>query len=242
MNRMSERLKAVAGMVKGGGVLADIGCDHAYIPIELVLSGQFRSAVAADVREGPLGIAAGNIREYGLSDRIETRRSDGFAAFVPGEADTAVIAGMGGPLMSRILMQYPEVTGSFRELVLEPQSDTAMLRRTLLDHAFAGVWFRIAEEDMIVEDGKYYPIIRAVRSEENASLKEPYEYCFGPELLRQRHPVLEQYLKRQLEHCRQLCRTIECMDGNVSGRAHERLEEIREELRLTEAALECYGV
>ena len=95
MNRLSKRLQAVCGMICGSGTLADIGCDHAYVPIELIRCGQFGRAIAADVRSGPLEIAASHILGQGLEQQIEVRLSDGLASFSPGEADTVVIAGMG---------------------------------------------------------------------------------------------------------------------------------------------------
>ena len=92
---LSKRLKAVADMVGTGSVLADIGTDHAYIPIWLVSRGSVPRAVAMDVNEGPLKRAQENILQNGLEEKIETRLSDGFKALAPGEADAAVIAGMG---------------------------------------------------------------------------------------------------------------------------------------------------
>ena len=102
---LSKRLQAVAGLVTAGSRLADIGTDHAYIPIYLARSGKIPEAVAMDVNRGPLERAEENIRAYELEDRIKTRLSDGFSALEQGEADSAVIAGMGGGLMSRILKE-----------------------------------------------------------------------------------------------------------------------------------------
>ncbi len=90
-------------MVSPGCRLADVGTDHAYIPIYLMQNGVIPQAVAMDINQGPLLRATENIRRYGLTGRIETRLSDGLEKLQAGEADTILIAGMGGLLMVRIL-------------------------------------------------------------------------------------------------------------------------------------------
>ena len=119
---LSKRLEAVAAFVTAGYTLADIGTDHAYIPIELVRTGHIPQAIAMDVNRGPLERAEENIREHGLSGRISTRLSDGFSAMEPGEADSAVIAGMGGGLTIRILKDGECVVNTLKECILQPQS------------------------------------------------------------------------------------------------------------------------
>ena len=100
---LSIRMRAVADLVTDGLRVADIGTDHGFVPIALVSEGRCPSAIAADVRSGPLSHAAENIRRQGLSDVIETRLSDGLKKIDPGEAEAVIIAGMGGMLMIRIL-------------------------------------------------------------------------------------------------------------------------------------------
>ena len=100
---LSSRLQAIASMVEEGGILADIGTDHGYLPIRLLEDGKISGAIAADINRGPLLRAEEHVREKGFDDRISLRLSDGFLAVLPGEADAAVIAGMGGPLTIRIL-------------------------------------------------------------------------------------------------------------------------------------------
>ena len=125
------RLRAIAGMVTKGNRLADVGCDHGYLSIWLVSEKTVPSAIAMDVRPGPLSRARENITRYGLEDYIETRLSDGLAKLEPGEGDTLVIAGMGGPLMERILKDGAKVREGFQELILQPQSDLPHFRHFL---------------------------------------------------------------------------------------------------------------
>lgn len=101
--RLSKRLERLGCYVTKGNRLADIGTDHAYLSIALVQAGRIPSAIAADVNEGPLLRAGEHIRAAGLSRQVETRLSDGLSRFQSDEADTVVIAGMGGQLMRRIL-------------------------------------------------------------------------------------------------------------------------------------------
>lgn len=101
--QLSLRLSAIAGLVTRGNRLVDVGCDHGYLPVSLYLDGKIPGAIAMDVRKGPLSRAQEHISQYGLDAYIETRLSDGLEALKPGEGDTLVIAGMGGPLMERIL-------------------------------------------------------------------------------------------------------------------------------------------
>ena len=97
MIKLSKRLQTVAHQVKCGGVAADIGCDHGFTSIYLIEQGLAKHVIAMDINEGPLERAKEHIREYGMEADIETRLSDGTAKLAPGEADTLLISGMGGP-------------------------------------------------------------------------------------------------------------------------------------------------
>ena len=154
---LSRRLMAIADLARSGECVCDVGCDHAHIPIRLLQEGRFKRAIGMDVIEGPLEKAAGNLSLYGMQDRIGLRLSDGLDAFCIGEADTLVITGMGGSMMQEILLREPEKTLSFRALVLGPQSDPEKVRSALRT-----LGFRIEDERLIYDDGKYYPIVRAV--------------------------------------------------------------------------------
>jgi tRNA (adenine22-N1)-methyltransferase len=231
--QLSKRLTAIAQMVTEGNRLVDVGCDHGYLPVYLVLEGKIPGAIAMDVRSGPLSRAQEHILEYGLSDYIETRLSDGLAALRPGEGDTLVIAGMGGFLMERILMDGREVLPGFQELILQPQSDLRHFRRFIREMGFA-----IAGEEMIFEDGKFYPMIRVVPGEE--IVEEPYtevEEAFGRYLLKERHPVLLQYLEREMQICEKI---LDHLDQAEQERAKERKAEVDEKLALLCEARKVY--
>ncbi len=232
INKMSERLLSVAALVTPGNRTADIGTDHGYVPVYLVENGIVTSAIAMDVRKGPLARAQETVTGAGLSDRIELRLSDGFEKLKPGEADTAVIAGMGGMLICHILTAHPETTASLKELVLEPQSEVDKVRRLLSE-----IGFTITDERMIFEEGKYYPIIKAEkRPSSPAALGEMEEY-FGPVLLQRRDPILRKYLAWQIQVNEQIAVRL-AMAG--SENSMQRLQEVKEELRLLLAAYSRY--
>ncbi len=230
--QLSKRLSAVASMVTEGNRLVDVGCDHGYLPLYLYLNKKIPSAIAMDVRPGPLSRAREHIAEYGLEKYIETRLSDGLSALSPGEGDTLTVAGMGGPLMERILMAKEEVRESFQELILQPQSDIPHFRRFLRE-----IGWEIIEEEIVLEDGKFYPMMKAVRGEAQIIPEDmPYtpEEAFGGLLLKKRHPVLKLYLERELRIRNGILEKLR------EAAADDRRKEIEEERSLILAALEQY--
>jgi len=193
--QLSKRLEAVAGMVTPGNRVADIGCDHAYVSIYLLNKGIAPSVVAMDVNEGPLVRARENIKKYGFGDRIDTRKSNGLEKLNAGEADTVLIAGMGGALMVDIILEHKEVVSSLKELILQPQSEIFKVRQMLCD-----IGFFITHENMVKEDGKYYVMMKAEESvlfEDKYKLAGEEHFHFGRLLLEQRHPILLEFFNKE---------------------------------------------
>lgn len=228
---LSKRLYAVTGLVTEGASVADIGTDHGYVPIYLVERGIASKVIAMDVNQGPLNRARMHIVGHGLGDRIETRLSDGLARICPGEVDTVIVSGMGGPLTIRILQEGKEVAEQLNALILQPQSEICRVRRFLTENGY-----RIEQEDMVLEDGKYYPVMRVVHG-----TKEPYEeweYLYGKRLLEARHPVLLEFLKRELHIKESILEQLAGRSGSESAR--ERAEEICQEREWIRKALAQY--
>ena len=190
--QLSQRLSSVASMVTAGNCLADVGTDHGYVPIYLYERNIIPRAIAMDVNKGPLERAALHIAESGMKEAIETRLSDGLTALKPGEADSVVIAGMGGPLIIRILSAHPEVTESLKELILQPQSEISEVRIWLYEQGY-----EIVEEHMVFEDGKYYPMFKAVENTEAEKLTD-LEYKYGKISVLGEPEVLRAYLVREI--------------------------------------------
>ena len=197
---LSKRLRAVADLVTAGYQVADIGTDHAYIPIFLTETGKTDYAVAMDVNKGPLRKAQENICAYKMEEQIETRLSDGFSALKVQEVQSAVIAGMGGNLVIRILEEGHDVVSCLKECILQPQSEPDKVRAFLLQEGFFFI-----EEDMVEEDGKYYPMMK-VRPPKKSGKKDgiksemwnDVQLQYGKLLLEKRHPVLKRYLEREI--------------------------------------------
>ena len=166
--QLSKRLSAIGEMVTEGNRLVDVGCDHGYLPVYLVMNHRIPGAIAADVGKGPLERAREHICRYHMQNYIETRLCDGLSGISVGEGDTLVIAGMGGPLMEKILSDNPEVRDSFQELILQPQSDIPHFRHFLMSNGY-----RITEEKMILEDGKFYPMMKAIRDQKAQRILDP---------------------------------------------------------------------
>lgn len=225
-----------------GSVVADIGTDHAYIPIFLMETGQIAGAVAMDVNRGPLERAEENIRRSGLADRIKTRLSDGFQSLEAGEADCAVIAGMGGGLMMRILAEGSHVVGTLKECILQPQSEIEKVRAFLLEEGFL-----FLAEDMVEEDGKYYPMMKVTSLtkeglSDTGQEAEPWsgtELRYGRYLLRGKHPVLKQYLEREIHMKRKI---LDGLKGEDSPRSIRRRQELEEEIKYAEKGRMYYAV
>ena len=153
--KLSKRLSAAASFVRDGAVCADIGTDHAYIPISLVLDGRVKYAIASDINEGPILKARENIEKYGLSDKITARIADGLNSIEEYKPNSIVICGMGGELIARIINDCAYVKQQGIQLILQPMTSIAELRE-YLSHGF-----KIYDEDIVFDADKLYQIICA---------------------------------------------------------------------------------
>ena len=226
---------AIANLVDNSKVLADVGCDHAYISINLLEKGKVERIIASDLREGPLNIARDNIRLYGFEDRIETRLCAGLCGYEAGEVDTILISGMGGMLVKEILSESIDVVKMADTLILEPQSDLRVVRAYLKD-----IGFEIIDEDMLNEGGKYYQIIKAVKSKERMEVCEDIgamaENEFGPILIKKKHPVLLEFLKKRKKHYERLLQNKSFLTSQ-SATNNDRIAIIENELNMVKEAL-----
>ncbi|MDO5127390.1 MAG: class I SAM-dependent methyltransferase [Eubacteriales bacterium] len=228
---LSKRMQALVQMVDERRV-ADIGCDHAFVSVNLLLSNKAETVIAMDVRKGPLAIAEKNIRSYGLQNKISVRLSDGFSALAVGEVDCAIIAGMGGLLMVRILQQAKEHLSAGIHLVLQPQSEADQLRSFLVEQGYM-----IVAEQMLIDEDKFYTVIKAVPAKGQSVRYTKAELCFGPCLLRNRNEVLHTYLIRQDAKLRELRERLLHID---TDKAKERLNQIEAEWCLIRESLHIF--
>lgn len=218
--KLSKRLGTVASMVTQGNTVADVGCDHGFVPIWLVENGVSPAAIAADVRPGPLERAREHIRECGLESRIEARLSDGLNKFKPGEAETLVMSGIGGQLMIRILKADYETAVSFRELILSPQSELELVRKYLHENGFL-----IDYEHILKEDGKFYFIFHVTPKPDLRRWSEE-ELRFGKNCCLQDKEALLEYLEWEKGQCRQVLNGLE--SGPKTEKTQERIEQLHQ--------------
>ena len=226
---ISKRLRTVASLVRCG-TMADIGTDHGYVPLYLYEQGKIQKALACDLNPGPLEKARENIRKMGAGEVIETRLGSGLAPVAAGEAESIVIAGMGGMLICHILEDGENVAKSMKEWILSPQHDMEAVRR--LVHRLG---FSIDREEMVWEDGKYYDIFRCVPGEEQYGTLAEYRYGAG--LLRRKDPVLWEKLCQEEKQYLAIGAGLEKQD---TEKAAERLTEVREILACIKEAKAWY--
>ncbi len=182
---MTPRLLAIADSVPFGATVADVGTDHGYIPIYLYIEQRIRRALAMDLRQGPLSRAEENIDRFGLGEHIKTRLSDGLCALTEGEADTAVIAGMGGLLIAEILEKSPVELDCY---ILQPMTATAELRAYLAENGY-----NIIDERLAKEDNKIYTVMTVEHGK--MLVQNPVYYQVGEKLLENRDPLLPELLE-----------------------------------------------
>ncbi len=222
---MSARLKLIAGFVTEGYVVADIGTDHGYIPIWLIKADRIPRAIAMDIGKGPLERAQENIKQYGYEDRIETRLSDGLKELRENEADSVVIAGMGGPLIVRLLEAGKTALNTVKELILSPHTDIYLVRHYLIENGYD-----IVREEMVYDMGKYYTVMKAVHTEDKRvkSLydRDKYNYIYGRLLLMERSSVFMGFIKNEKDKLSVIFENLSRSEG-----ADEKKQEIRERLK-----------
>jgi tRNA (adenine22-N1)-methyltransferase len=226
---LGERLAAIASLVPEGTRLADIGTDHAYLPIELLQNNKIVLAVAGEINWGPYQAAQETIARLDLQHRISLRFGNGLAVLSPGEVDTVVIAGMGGASIIAILTAQMLVTQALNRLILQPMVAAAAVRRWLLQNNW-----RIVDEIVVEDETKLYEIIAA---EPGVSQDiEPILYEIGPVLWAKKPPLLQKHIQQLIA---QTERVLHEMAASSQAPYTIKYCEYAEKLRQLEAKRTC---
>ena len=189
MNNLSLRLSTIASLVPKGAFVCDVGTDHGFLPIFLMESGKVRSVIATDINEKPLKKAEENLKKSG-AEGVTLRLCDGLSGIKKGEADTVIIAGMGGEVISGILERGKEITENADiTLILQPTTSPEFLRKYLYETGY-----EIIKEIPVEENGKLYSVM-LVKFHNNPQKKEDWVYFVG--LVDPKDPVGRKYIEKQ---------------------------------------------
>ena len=216
------RLERVAAQVPAGARLADIGSDHAYLPVAMMRRGVITAAVAGEVATTPFHAAERTVQENGLEQHITVRLADGLAAIEAGDGITAIsVCGMGGETIRDILERGKAHLSGEERLVLQPNGGEQPLRQWLMDNGY-----RILGEELLRENRFYYEIIVAERSEPVTYTDE--QLYFGPLQMQARSP---EFLAKWQRMLRQKNKTLASFEHARQAVPQDRIREIEQQAR-----------
>lgn len=217
--KLSNRLQAVARQIPAGLRVADVGTDHGYLPVYLVVNDIAPKVIASDRGKRPLDSARQLISLLSLENQIDVRLGDGLSVLQPDEAEVICLAGMGGVAIKEIISAGLPLAQAAKRLVLQPQRNVPAVRRFLVSNGF-----KIVAEDLAEDDGFYYEIIAV---EPGLMELTEQEADFGPLLLRDGHPLFKDFLILKETDLTQL---LAAMADNNSKDSLQRKKQLEEEI------------
>ena len=215
---LSPRLSKIAELIGSCVCLADIGTDHAYLPVFMCLSGRAQCAIASDIRRGPLKRAADTVRAYHANDKISLRLGAGLETLAPDEADAVVIAGMGGILISNILDDSADKLSSADKIILQPMTAVPELREYLWQNRWS-----IESEVLAREEDKIYNILTVCPPTSDTPAYKPTaaELYLGKALIENRPEYFTEYLHKKRVKLEKMLRGLK---RAASAEAHAKAE------------------
>lgn len=222
---LNQRLKRVSNYIKGE-YLADIGSDHAYLPIFAIENKLIRRAIAGEVIKGPFDASKRNVCEHQLSHHIDVRLGDGLTVIQDGDPITTItICGMGGPLIAKIISDGDNKLCNKPRLVLQSNIQSSAIRNKLTELNYG-----IIAEEIMEEKGHIYEIIVAEYFEKIPPMTQ-IELKFGPELVKDKNDLFNKKWEREKE-------ALLKIKNNLNPKIHvQRLDEINDELDLINEVL-----
>ncbi|MFC6117474.1 tRNA (adenine(22)-N(1))-methyltransferase [Macrococcoides bohemicum] len=213
---LNKRLKTVARYIQHER-LADIGSDHAYLPLYALENNLIKCAVAGEVVAGPFEAAVQNVKKYNASSSIDVRLGNGLEVIKPGEVDVITICGMGGPLIADIITSGKDKLGNHPRLILQSNIHTEAAR-----HALVSLGYEIIAEEIMKEKKHTYEIIVAEYATEQVNYTQK-ALKFGPILLQNKNEVFVEKWNREYQHLMKVLSAIE--HDPIHGQKHEQLKE-----------------
>lgn len=229
---IGKRLEAVGCLVPVGSILADIGTDHAYLPVWLLEKNRIKAAIAGDIADGPYLAAKNTVTMYGVKDKIQVRLGSGLKVLRYGEVDCIVIAGMGASTMIEILEADMILAMEAKTMILQPMAGAAFLRKWLCTNGW-----EIVAEDLVADGRHLYEIIAVQRGECDTFTQAEYE--IGPCLIKKQHPLLRQQFEKQITGYKKL---LVNMGKSLQAKESEKfaaLEKLVQELEDLADACNC---
>ena len=229
---IGDRLEAIGKLVPQGCVLADIGTDHAYLPVWLLEQGKIASAIAGDIAEGPCLAAKNTVSMHGMKGKVEVRLGSGLKVLQAGEAHCIAIAGMGASTMIEILEADMPLAVEAKRLVLQPMAGAASLRKLLVQNG----WHIVAED--LVADGRHLYEIMAAERGESASFSDAV-LEIGPSLIETKHPLLAKQFARQINNYKKLLANMGKSEQAKASEKYIAWEKLVQELEALADACNC---
>jgi len=220
---LSKRLEKVASFIPKHSFLADIGTDHAYLPVYVVINGIAKQVIAGEVSDGPFEIAKQHVKKHQLEHLIEVRKGNGLDVIGKEDIiDCITIAGMGGSLISNILEQGKEKLTHVKRLILQPNIAAISIRKWLINNNW-----ELKDEDILKEDGHIYEILVAEKGNPLTPYKEnekEKELLFGPYLLKEKNDVFQEKWKREYMEWQNIYRQLQ--HAKETEEIHKKKEEL----------------
>jgi len=226
---LSTRLKKVADLVEPCNCVADIGTDHAYIPIYLVKNNICSHAIASDINKGPVKKALLNVNSYNLQNRIECRLGSGLNTLKTKEADTVIISGMGGNLIRDIIEDRIDLFKEFKSVILQPVQNPEVLREYIYKRGY-----NIIDEELCIDENKFYEIIKIRYSEKNYNIDNIF-YEISKKLFDEKHPVIKDFIINKYNKYNKILSKI----NDTSELANDRKNELKIRINKLEEMLKC---
>lgn len=199
---LSIRLKTIASMIEECNSVVDVGTDHGYVPIYLVKNSIIESAIASDINKGPVEKATNNVLSNNVSNQISCRLGSGLSTVKKGEVQVAIIAGMGGNLIRDILEADLKVVKELKYMILQPVQNAEVLREYLYSTGYD-----ILDEEICMDDGKFYEIIKAKYNNKPVVMDTIY-YEISKILLEKKHLVMQKFIEYKLQKYSQIYDTL----------------------------------
>jgi tRNA (adenine22-N1)-methyltransferase len=222
---LSWRLKTIVSMADRCYCIADIGTDHAYIPIYLIKNNICSMAIASDINKCPVEKAKFNIKLENLEDKISCRLGGGLTTINQGEVQGIIIAGMGGNLIKDIIEEKVELFKEIKFAVLQPVQNPEVLREYIYKKGY-----KIIDEELCLDEGKFYEIIKI--SYENKPQKvDDIFFEIGKMLIDKKHPIIKDFIEMKIEKYTKILSNIKDSKGLAKSRKNEvsiRIEKLKE--------------